>query len=608
MTQTCIVAALTLGGLTTVYPFAIMVSGALRSELDESDLDLVPRYFVDDTVLYRKFLETKYNQDVAALNRAHCRAEFSFRDATRPEPLVPRRVDDLTRFLEETQPPRHWQVLGGTHGVRTVPEKLRELRDRLATRYHGDFAAYQREAGVAVTGWNTIIAPPPEWLTQRFDYPRNALYDTYFELLDEAPLAERQLVSLTGCFLQTMIYPVYGQGDTDAYNAAHTVVLRSFEDLTLPETVPGLDQPRLRDEWLGFVRQELSPSFVLLRGVGDGEYHAYLRRQHGSVEDLNRMWSRSFGSFEEIRLPAGQWLSGAERTDYQEFLTAQAPEAYRLTGPEYAWRAWLRRQYPTVADLSAAHQADYTGFDTVRLPVDHLELAYTLDHASGLRRTYASRNFTNVLRELVLRGGAFANTVVLCVLSICVALLVNPLAAYSLSRFRLRGTYKILLFMMATMAFPPMVTMIPAFILLRKLHMLNTYAALIIPFAADGYMIFLLKGFFDSIPRELYEAAMLEGASEFRMFFQVTMALSKPILAVVALGAFNAAYAMFLYALIVCPKQNMWVLSVWLYQWQQTASTSGVFASVILASIPTLLVFVSCQTVIMRGIVVPVEK
>jgi multiple sugar transport system permease protein len=115
-------------------------------------------------------------------------------------------------------------------------------------------------------------------------------------------------------------------------------------------------------------------------------------------------------------------------------------------------------------------------------------------------------------------------------------------------------------------------------------------------------------GFFDSLPRELYEAAEIDGFSEIRMFFQITLALSKPILAVVALGAFTSAYTMFLYALIVCPRPDMWLLSVWLFQFQQQANSSTVFASILIAAIPTLVMFLLCQNIIMRGIVIPTEK
>jgi multiple sugar transport system permease protein len=161
---------------------------------------------------------------------------------------------------------------------------------------------------------------------------------------------------------------------------------------------------------------------------------------------------------------------------------------------------------------------------------------------------------------------------------------------------------------MATIAFPPMVTMIPQFLVLQKLHLFNTFAALVLPMIVNGYMIFLLKGFFDSLPRELYEAACIDGAGEMRMFFGITMALSKPILAVLALSTFTAAYTMFLYPLLVAPQQKMWLISVWLYEFQQHANPPAVYASVVITSIPTFILFVFVQGTIMRGIVVPSEK
>ena len=105
-----------------------------------------------------------------------------------------------------------------------------------------------------------------------------------------------------------------------------------------------------------------------------------------------------------------------------------------------------------------------------------------------------------------------------CILSILLALIVNPLAAYALSRYNLPSQYKILLFLIATMAFPAVVTMIPNFLLLRDLGLLNTFAALLLPGMANGYSIFLLKGFFDSLPKELYEAADIDGATEWNKF------------------------------------------------------------------------------------------
>ena len=217
---------------------------------------------------------------------------------------------------------------------------------------------------------------------------------------------------------------------------------------------------------------------------------------------------------------------------------------------------------------------------------------------------------------------------------------------------------------MATMAFPGEVTMIPGFLLLKRFPMwpiltglavtitlflilekclpkwkenwrsllsmaaglvsgaiifpalapdyvtvslLNTFAALVLPGMANGFSIFLLKGFFDSMPKELYEAAEMDGAGEWTKFWALTMNLSKPILAVIALGAFTGAYSAFMMALIIIPDQKMWTIMVWIFQ-LQSAGGPVVYASLVIAAIPTFIIFVLCQNVIMQGIVVPTEK
>ena len=164
--------------------------------------------------------------------------------------------------------------------------------------------------------------------------------------------------------------------------------------------------------------------------------------------------------------------------------------------------------------------------------------------------------------------------------------------------------------MLATMAFPTMVSAIPSYLLMRDLGMLNTMWALVLPSAANGMSIFILKGFFDSLPQELFEAATIDGASEFQIFRIVAMPLVKPILAINCLTAFMHAYNGWEWALIICQKQSMWTIAVWLYQasiWWN-AQPWIVSAGFIIASIPTLVVFLSCQKIILRGIVIPTMK
>ena len=92
------------------------------------------------------------------------------------------------------------------------------------------------------------------------------------------------------------------------------------------------------------------------------------------------------------------------------------------------------------------------------------------------------------------------------------------------------------------------------------------------------------------------------------MFWQFTMALSKPILAVIALQAFNMAYGNFMMALLICQDERMWTLMPWIYQLQMHSGEGIIYASILIAAIPTFILFVFCQNIIMRGIVVPSEK
>jgi len=132
----------------------------------------------------------------------------------------------------------------------------------------------------------------------------------------------------------------------------------------------------------------------------------------------------------------------------------------------------------------------------------------------------------------------------------------------------------------------------------------------VLPGAANGMAIFVLKGFFDSLPQELFEAATIDGAKEWQIFYFVSLPMVKPILAINALNAFIGAYSGWEWALIICQKKSMWTISVWLYQANQFwLSTPWITtAGFVIASIPILVVFLFCQNVIMKGIVVPSMK
>lgn len=599
--HTAIILALTVGGLTMVYPFAIMVSGSLRSPMDQADLSLVPAYLVDKNVLYQKFLEYKYNESAAALSTTHMNMIYSFDRVHPPTQIDQQWVTALERYLTDDQTPFFWKRLGGIQSRGHVPANLWRIRQQLQSQYNNDLVAFSQSTGIHTPSWLAIVVTPPRWADQRFDFDQNALWQAYLDTAASAPAAELSPTPVTGHFLATMVYPVFGKQNPSAFAAAINRELASYEAFRLPSTAPTHGEKTLRALWIEYVRKEINPAFITMKVPDQARYHAFIRKLYqGDIAQLNREWKSTFASFAELPLPQGHtWLQGAERQAHRQFVDTLPADEIKLVGPEYDWPHWLLEQglIRNVEDAPPLAQV-----------VMNMEYQHVLEHPASLRWQFATASYRTVWDELLLEGRALANTFVYCVLSVLLALLVNPLAAYGLSRFKLRGTYKILLVLMATVAFPPMVTLIPQFIMLRQAGLMNTMVALVLPMIANGYLIFLLKGFFDSLPEELFEAGRIDGASELRLFFQFAMAMSKPILAVLALNTFTAAYAAFLYPLLVAPDPDMWLISVWLYQFQLRASSAAVYASVIIASIPTLLIFMFVQRTIMRGIVVPTEK
>src|SRR5690348_18157847 len=109
LTQAAIFLALTIGGVTMLYPFAVMISGSVRSEMDEADLSLTPPFLVDQAMRYRRFLETKYNADVLALKLSHRSESINVLAAKLPRPIAAGLLDDFKSFLAETTIPEHWR-------------------------------------------------------------------------------------------------------------------------------------------------------------------------------------------------------------------------------------------------------------------------------------------------------------------------------------------------------------------------------------------------------------------------------------------------------------------------------------------------------------------
>lgn len=549
---------LTIGGLSTLYPFLVMVSTATKSQVDFNEdplTTIIPRYWYDDGALLRKYAEDRYANNLDDINAAY-NADYAKPGDVKP----PENAD--------------------TPGTQKLAADWEEFTRTLPTGYKK-------------AGFGEHDNAPSRLILRYRDYTRQKFHDN-IKALNEAWTEE---------------------------NISFDTVVPPFERTALRDWQPDLNNPKVRD-WEEF-KTTLPAEFLIVTTV-DPLYRKYLREDiyEDSLEKLNATWGTQYTTWNQITFSD---VTKGSQADWMKFRLEKFPQRFTrfvsgMRQPEkhihsvpYAsaenlWRASLWDKFGTVEEANKAFGTNWKSFDEAQPPQQVADWNFIRKHAGALRQEFATRNFRTVAEYILLHGRSVFNTLVFCGLAILTALIVNPLCAYALSRYNLPYAYNVLLFLLATMAFPAEVAMIPNFLLLRDLGMLNTFWALILPGLANGFSIFLLKGFFDSLPKELYEAGIIDGATELTMFRRITIPLSMPIFSVIALNAFTAAYGAFLFAMVVCQDPKMWTLMVWLYDLQSRAPQYVIFAALTLAAIPTLVVFMFAQRVIMRGIILPSFK
>ncbi|GAA2425924.1 carbohydrate ABC transporter permease [Streptomyces pulveraceus] len=187
------------------------------------------------------------------------------------------------------------------------------------------------------------------------------------------------------------------------------------------------------------------------------------------------------------------------------------------------------------------------------------------------------------------------------------ALAVDVSAAYALSKLRPMFGNVILAGMLATLMIPPIVVMIPAYVTVTDVpvfgwHLLNSPWAIWFPVAANGFNIFLLKRFFDSIPNELLEAAEIDGVPPWRVLVSIILPISRPILGVVSIFTVVAVFKDFVWPLLVLPDSEKMTISVGLSQTAGAVTQNQIMAGLVIASVPMIIVFFFFQRSIMAGL------
>ncbi len=198
----------------------------------------------------------------------------------------------------------------------------------------------------------------------------------------------------------------------------------------------------------------------------------------------------------------------------------------------------------------------------------------------------------------------FINSIVAALAHAALVVATSALAAYPLARMNFRGKGIVFGMIVATLFVPPVILIIPNWLIVGQLQWLDTLMAVIIPTAASAFGVFFLRQFFISLPRELEEAALIDGANRFQTFFKVILPLSRPALVTLAMLAFLTNWNDFLWPVYVLFSPEIQTLPAGLANLQNANSVRYdlLMAGAVVASVPVLLLYVFAQRFIIEGV------
>ena len=204
-------------------------------------------------------------------------------------------------------------------------------------------------------------------------------------------------------------------------------------------------------------------------------------------------------------------------------------------------------------------------------------------------------------------GRAFLNSLVVSIGTVILVVTTAAMAAYPLARMRFPGRDLVFVLLVGSLMIPNAVVLVPQYVLTQQLGWLSTYQGLIVPEAATTFAfgVFLLRQFFVTMPGDLEDAARIDGANAWQVFWRIVLPLSQPVLAALAIFAFRSAWNDFLWPLIAVNKPDMFPLPVALALLRSAYAAESygpIMAGAILSAIPLLIVFIVANRRIVEGV------
>ena len=320
---------LSVGSVTMIYPFLVMLSTAVKSSVDVNDYKVVPTYFYSDSALFAKYAEIKFGGDIEAIN-GYYRTDFAkLENVTAPRrgPLNAgqrRLVEDWTKFgqsLPMTYRQANYLPIPGTsHCPSLLLDKYRAF---LRKRFNGDINALNKLYNEENNGFETVFSPFERTDQREWQPDKSAKMQEWLEFERSLPADYTRVVGCELLFTRFLKEDKY-DSDIAKLNAAYGTNYKAFTDVHLSPTLPA--NPKERSDWEEFARNILPFRFMKVTDEAAPAYRQFLSKRYlGNIAEVNRIYKANYTSFDQIGLPKSLPEEGTPLTDWMEFVSQAAP-------------------------------------------------------------------------------------------------------------------------------------------------------------------------------------------------------------------------------------------------------------------------------------------
>jgi len=295
---------LTVGAITMIYPFLLMFSGSFKGKLDAFDFDVVPKFFLDDDTLYRRYLEHKYSEKIQEYQVANNEFVRIFKSIETPEYPKTELIDDWNEFqINNSITPENYHLGNMFYtpgaGNRITTKNTRQFRNYIRDLCNNDPDTFREYFNIPILDWYFLELNPERLLDKNYQIPKNKLSEEFYRFKAQIPFNDRIYLSLDGEYVRYLKALELYNLDITLFNEINNTAFDSFHDIILEKSVPS---GNISKHWGEFVRSELNAQFIVLKMGKEYLFTDYLIQKFQTISALNNTWGSRFNSFDEIKL------------------------------------------------------------------------------------------------------------------------------------------------------------------------------------------------------------------------------------------------------------------------------------------------------------------